>query len=185
MTESLHEYLDLCKELTNTKSDRNLARKIGLSHGAVSEWRRGKNMPDENAILALAKRAGLDETEALILLNLWKSEGDAKAIYERLLMSKFVQATKDAKKFGATLGGIAVIFSCEILFSPQNTEIKQVFSTLSDKSTSHNIQSNKHYAIIYRIYQAYHNKVTQIKRRFNSLLLPSQTRRIFGGLACI
>ena len=152
MTDSFSEYLENAKTATGTKSDSNMARKIGISRALLHAYKTGKAPPSEQAMIALAKRANLDETEALILLNLWKSEGDAKAIYKRLLMSQVVQATKGSKKFGATLGLAALILSPLggiMAEKPNNSAVLGLQKSAA--FVSHKTQNNKHYAIYSRI----------------------------------
>ena len=91
--ESLTAYLDHAKTVTQTSSDSNMARKIGVSRNALCEWRKGRNFPSDETMIALAERANLDPAEALALLGLWRSHGETKAAYARLLklsrMAKF------------------------------------------------------------------------------------------------
>lgn len=83
--ESISEYIDTCRDLTRATSDSNLAMKIGVSRQLVAQWRKGRALPSDDLMVTLAKRAKLDPDEALILLNLWRSHGDAKARYARML----------------------------------------------------------------------------------------------------
>lgn len=78
------EYLDIAKAATSAKSDSNLAMKIGVTRSSLHEWRHGKSLPSDETMLRLAKRANLNQDEALILLNFWRSNGEVKKRYERL-----------------------------------------------------------------------------------------------------
>ena len=97
---SAAEYLDRAKAATNTQTDSNLARKIGVSRAAVALWRSGQSVPSDETMLRLADRAKLDPQEALILLNLWRAKGEAKDVYARMV-----------KIFAATAGGIILAIS--------------------------------------------------------------------------
>jgi len=177
MIDSMAQYLDLAKEATNSKSDSNLARKIGVSRTFIGYMRHGHKLPSEELMLTLAKRAKLDETEALILLNLWKAEGEAKAIYKSLLMSKVVQAKDALKKSGVTIALVACLFSPLAGKDAQALEIAMKAPANNSYVISHNSQSNKHYAIMYRIIKAKLKRLCdKISSRLAWLLHPILTR---------
>ena len=145
--ETMSQYLDRAKAATATTSDSNLGRKIGVTRSAVSQWRIGYSFPSEVTMLTLAKRAKLDPAEALILLNLWKAEGEAKSIYERLLKSNFVQANDRLKKFGVIFAIVSVFFSPLGGIDAQAAANAQFFEPAAHVEISHKSQSNKHYAM--------------------------------------
>lgn len=82
---SVSEFLDLCKTRTQTESDSNLARKVDITRAAIAAYRKGASFPSDENMTRLAKRARLDIGACLLLLNVWRSEGDAKEIYKKLL----------------------------------------------------------------------------------------------------
>ena len=83
---SLNDFLDLCKERTRTASDSNLARKVGITRAALAAYRKGASFPSDDNMVKLANRAKLDAGECLLLLNIWRSDGDARVVYEEMLM---------------------------------------------------------------------------------------------------
>jgi len=94
MTESLQSFLDDVKIATKSVSDSQMASKFELTRSAVSSYRKGKAYPSDSTMMSMAKRAGIDPTEALLMLNVWRSEGETKRQYEIILQSmlKYVAA---------------------------------------------------------------------------------------------
>lgn len=82
---SVNEFLDLCKVRTSTASDSNLARKVEITRAALSAYRKGASFPSDNNMLKLAKRAKLNQDECLLLLNVWRTDGDASKGYKRIM----------------------------------------------------------------------------------------------------
>jgi transcriptional regulator with XRE-family HTH domain len=85
----LNEFLDLCKGRTNTASDSNLARKVDITRAALSAYRKGVSFPSDANMVKLAKRAKLDVGECLLLLNVWRAEGEAREVYRGMLERLF------------------------------------------------------------------------------------------------
>lgn len=81
----LNEFLDVCKERTGTESDSNLARKVDVTRAAIAAYRKGASFPSDENMMRLATRARLDEGACLLLLNVWRSSGDANKVYQSLL----------------------------------------------------------------------------------------------------
>ncbi|MEE9272064.1 MAG: helix-turn-helix transcriptional regulator [Robiginitomaculum sp.] len=70
---------------TNTESDSNLARKVGITRAALSAYRKGASFPSDENMLKLAKRAKLDTAECLLLLNIWRTDGMVCKRYKKML----------------------------------------------------------------------------------------------------
>ena len=85
----VNAFLDLCKERTQTQSDSNLARKVEITRAALAAYRKGASFPSDENMLKLARRARLDIAECLLLLNIWRSEGEVRESYLRLMKSLF------------------------------------------------------------------------------------------------
>jgi len=85
----LGDFLDLCKVRTNTVTDSNLARKIDVTRSSIALYRKGASFPSDATMVALAKRAKLNPDECLLLLNIWRTEGDARKAYKSLLKKIF------------------------------------------------------------------------------------------------
>jgi len=85
MTQSPNQFLETCLEATNSGSYRNLARKIGVGSQYLYDVKSGKALPSADVMIDLAARANLDQREALILLNIWRESGKARALYVDML----------------------------------------------------------------------------------------------------
>ncbi len=88
----LGDFLDLCKQRTNTVTDSNLARKIDVTRSSIALYRKGASFPSDANMVKLAKRAKLDVGECLLLLNVWRSEGEAQTIYSELCTSLYANS---------------------------------------------------------------------------------------------
>jgi len=81
----LGDFLDLCKERTNTVTDSNFARKIDVTRSSIALYRKGASFPSDDTMVRMAKRAKLDVEECLLLLNAWRTEGEARKVYKASL----------------------------------------------------------------------------------------------------
>lgn len=81
----INELMDTAKSKNSLKSDRALAIAIGASQPTVFRIRQGFGYPSEQNMMKLGELAGMTKAEALLLLNMWKAEGEAKATYSDLL----------------------------------------------------------------------------------------------------
>ena len=84
-TIELGDFLDLCKERTNTVTDSNLARKITVTRSSIALYRKGASFPSDDTMVRIARRAKLDVGECLLLLNIWRTEGEARKVYKGAL----------------------------------------------------------------------------------------------------
>lgn len=125
---------------TNARSYSNLAHKIGVSRQAVYDWRDGKSLPGEAAMLRLADRAKLDPQEALILRALWQADTEAKQVYRDML-----------KKFTAITGGI--IFALSLCAGNSLNVLKTLENNAHDGASAYVISTThfNDYAILSRI----------------------------------
>ena len=112
---TIDEYLDLAIARCDLPSDRQLSIKMGLSPAALSRFRRKRDFPSDDTMLALAALAGVAESEALIDLNYWRAKSPAaRSTYERiaarlngaavtgaLLLMLFAPVSSDARTDGA------------------------------------------------------------------------------------
>lgn len=97
LSDTIDGYLDAAKELENISSDRRLAKAIGVTPATVNSWRMRRTWPRDGAMIALARAAGRDPHRALIHLNAWRTDGEARAAYESL-----------ARKISGTAAAIAI-----------------------------------------------------------------------------
>lgn len=81
---TLDDYLDAAIERTGLKSGRDLCKHLGLSSSVASFWRTRRTWPRDDVMVRIAELAGEDPTQALLDLNSWRTEGEARAIYEEL-----------------------------------------------------------------------------------------------------
>ena len=88
----LGDFLDLCKERTKTTTDSNLARKIDVTRSSIALYRKGASYPSDNTMVTLAKRAKLDAAECLLLLNIWRNEGEAQQVYVQMLKAQYPES---------------------------------------------------------------------------------------------
>lgn len=89
---ALSEFLDVCKNLTQTNSDSNLARKVEITRAAIAAYRKGSSFPSDENMVKLAIRAKLDVGECLLLLNMWRTKGQTSAYYREILISQFPES---------------------------------------------------------------------------------------------
>lgn len=88
MLTNVPSYMNAACKKANLKSDRQLAAKWRVRQSQVSEFRRGKALPDDENMRRLAELAGEDQTIALIWLNIWRSTSAPVAeLYRNLLPS--------------------------------------------------------------------------------------------------
>lgn len=78
-------YIDRAKDIHKLTSDNQLNKMMNFSGSSISFWRVGKSLPSDDKMVELAKLAEVDPLIALIDLNTWRSSGDAKKAYKRLL----------------------------------------------------------------------------------------------------
>lgn len=81
---NIDELCDAVKRKHNLKSDRKLSLALGLSASVVNMWRTKRSWPSDETIIQLAEMAGEDPLDALINLNVWRSNGKATALYTRI-----------------------------------------------------------------------------------------------------
>jgi hypothetical protein len=79
-------YLDAAIKRQGLKSDRDLARALGFVGGAISQWRTRRTWPADETMVRLADLAGMDPSQALLDLNVWRAHNAAvRSIYEKFL----------------------------------------------------------------------------------------------------
>lgn len=63
---TLQEYLDRAQVYSKLKSDRGIARALGISSTTVSFYRRSRAIPSQEKMIELADLAGIGREEALL-----------------------------------------------------------------------------------------------------------------------
>jgi transcriptional regulator with XRE-family HTH domain len=81
----IDDYIDAAIERNGLKSERDLARVLGLKGSAVSNWRTRRAWPSDHTMINLAGLAAVDPGAGLLDLNLWRSESAAdRNVWEQI-----------------------------------------------------------------------------------------------------
>ena len=82
---NIDEMVDRAKEYSGCKSDRELARKLGISQTAINYYRTKRSWPSEDYIIRIAHLARIDPAEAVVMLNIWRAKGPELEVYQKIL----------------------------------------------------------------------------------------------------
>jgi transcriptional regulator with XRE-family HTH domain len=115
-------YIDRAKEFSKITSNRKLGVKLGVSEGAISQFKTGRAIPSDDTMIKLAKLAHVDKDLALMELNTWRTKGEAKETYQRIL-----------DKLG---GAVAVLFVCVCMLGSSPAKADNGKSMLSNINKS-------------------------------------------------
>lgn len=80
----LDEILDLAVKKQSLKSDRQLSQKLGYTGNPTTQWRTKRTWPSDETMIKIANLAEINPEEALLWLNIWRSDGAARSIYEKI-----------------------------------------------------------------------------------------------------
>lgn len=89
---TLGKFLDFWKLRTKTVTDSNLARKIDITRSSIALYRKEASFPSDDTMVLLAKRAKLDVGECLLLLNIWRADGEAQKVYKKILQRDYPES---------------------------------------------------------------------------------------------
>lgn len=80
------DYMLLAINRQGLKGNNALARELGIKNSSMSALYTGKALPAESTMIKLAELAGMPKEEALIDLNVWRSEQqpDIKNVWLRI-----------------------------------------------------------------------------------------------------
>ena len=78
---SIDDYCDMAKKIADIKTDSELARRLGITHAAISGWRTKRIWPSENVMIKLADLAHMNPEIALIHLETWRTSGRAQELF--------------------------------------------------------------------------------------------------------
>ncbi len=95
-------YIDKAKEESGAGSDRKICEMLGMAENATHAWRKRNVLPSDDTMMKLAKIARIDPYIALLDLNMWRSDGEAKKAYASML-----------KKITAVFVALIIVFSIE------------------------------------------------------------------------
>lgn len=80
----LFDYINAAMQRTQCSSERKLCEMLGLAPVTITKYRKG-SFPSDKTMMRLAELAGRDKWQALIDLNIWRSENDdIKREYETM-----------------------------------------------------------------------------------------------------
>jgi transcriptional regulator with XRE-family HTH domain len=81
----IREVAERARQRLGVKSDEALAREIGMKRSNLQRAIYGQGFPSDAAMARLSRAAGLPVEEGLLLLNVWRSEGDVRTAYAQIL----------------------------------------------------------------------------------------------------
>lgn len=82
---SVSEFLDRAKAGAGAESDYRLAKMLGVNHSNVSNWRTGRNAPDERTIMKLCEWSGDDADHvAACIQSMRAANDDAADLWRRV-----------------------------------------------------------------------------------------------------
>ncbi|WP_322400355.1 DUF3693 domain-containing protein [Massilia luteola] len=84
-----HEYLDAVKRHLGIASDYALAKKLGFSQSAMSSYRTGRRVLDDDAALTVAEALGINPLVVIAAANAERAKTDEQKARWTGLMEKF------------------------------------------------------------------------------------------------
>ena len=90
---NFHDYLKLAINRQGLRGINALACELGIKSASMSRLNTGKSLPAESTMIKLAELAGLPKEEALIDLNLWRSERQPEIQNVWLRLSKMIKVS--------------------------------------------------------------------------------------------
>lgn len=129
------KYIDMAIAKTGLKNDFALSKQLGWSSGAISMYRSGKRVMDENACLALALLLSLTEHETMQLLMAAGIDRAEKA-GQQSLWSVFSQ------RMAGVAATVAMASAVTLFLTPQNAEARTYSPASAENSYQIYIMSN-------------------------------------------
>ncbi len=106
-TLTLDDYCDAALKNQGLRSDRQLSLHLGLNPGAVHVFRSKRAWPSDATMVSLARMAGQPAEQALLDLSAWRSEGEARVVWERI-----------SHKLAGTAAAVIVALGVGHLYAP-------------------------------------------------------------------
>ena len=151
--ETLNQYLDAALKRMDFSNDADLSRAMQKSTAAVSHWRTGRSLPDDNAMMLIADFAGVDQSEALLRLNIWRSSASAGLLYKNLLQ----KISGTLEKISGTLAA----FYCVLFLSSPAQAAQNYAQAVNDAGTlNHNNFVTIHYQTVLRAWRRFWARLT-------------------------
>jgi len=82
---NIQQIVERARARTGAKSDRALAREFGMVHQGLLRITKGHGLPSDAAMVRISRAAGIPIEEGLLLLNMWRSDGEEHTAYTRIL----------------------------------------------------------------------------------------------------
>lgn len=119
---TIDTYLDIARKRGRFRSDRKLARALGVTPATVNAWRMKRQWPSEEAIIKLADLADITRELALMDLRLWGTKSvEVQSCYEKIkkeIMSAGVSV--------AIYSIAAFTIATSLLAAPTGTHAEQI-----------------------------------------------------------
>lgn len=84
------QYVEKAKENQNYKTKLEVATKLGMKAGSLTDFEKGRAFPSQDTLIALANLAGVSPEQALIDFNLWKTKDKPNAHKIWLKLAKMI-----------------------------------------------------------------------------------------------
>ncbi len=82
---TIHEVLALARQRLKSKSDRAFARDLGMVFSGYQRIAKSQGLPSDAAMVRISRAAGIAPEEGLLMLNMWRSDGEIRSAYGRIL----------------------------------------------------------------------------------------------------
>ena len=130
---TVHDYMDRAQARNPLlKSDRRLSLAVGKTETAASFWRTGRSWPADDTMIRLAALAGVDPGEALVELNIWRSQSpETRDQYSRIA-AKIKSSVAQVLVFGVTSALVAVSSPAQGEQTPHESTLHFPTYTLCD-----------------------------------------------------
>jgi hypothetical protein len=80
----LSEILEKARARLQVRSDRALCRELGIDIASLPRYRAGTSYPTDDRMVRICLLSGVAPERGLLLLNLWRSRGEARTTYRRI-----------------------------------------------------------------------------------------------------
>ena len=105
-------YIKTAKERAKISSDRKLSAMLLLPSNAVSGYKNKGVLPSDETMVRLARIAHISPEQALMDLNIWRSEGQSKVFYSKI--------AKMIEKAAVTTAAVALMASPAFVSNTNN-----------------------------------------------------------------
>lgn len=103
--ETLDDILNAAIKASGANSQADFARKIGVSHPTITNWKTGRSTPDAYALMELQKILKMDARELLAIIEAERAKDEKRREYWQDVKKSFRTTS------AAALAAIALFFS--------------------------------------------------------------------------